>query len=124
MRLNRVLIVDDNQDLAEGFKDLLESEAYQVTLAHSGEVAISLCQSNSYHINFLDVKLPGVDGVKTLMDIQNIHPTIRVVMMSGYRIGELLEEVKERGAFSFLQKPFTKDQMLAMIDSIKPVSGQ
>ena len=115
MNSTKVLLVDDNQDLAESFQELLEEDGYQVTLAASGEEAIDLCQKNSYDITFLDVKLPGVDGVKTLMQIQSLNPTAKVVMMSGYRINELLDAAMERGAISFLQKPFTIHRMLAQI---------
>ena len=116
MKSIKVLIVDDNRDLGEGLKAVLEDEGYQVTLTMTGEEAIALSREQKFGITFMDMKLPDMTGIDALIEIKNFNVNTSVVMMSGYRVHELLDEALERGAKSVLNKPFTIDQMLAEIE--------
>ena len=115
MNASRVLIVDDNLDLAESLQASIEEEGYDVTLAATAEDAVTLFQQQDFDIAFMDVKLPGIDGINALVEIQKLKPDARVVVMSGYKIETLLEEAINRGAVSVLQKPFSVEQVLSLI---------
>lgn len=116
----RILIVDDNVDLAEGLRDGLEEEGCITTMATSAEDAIKLCRSAEFDLILMDVKLPGIDGIGGLIEIQKINPDSRIVVMSGYKIDTLLNEAIRRGATSVLQKPFSVEQVLEIIREIQP----
>ena len=111
-----VLIVDDNVDLGEGLESVLIDEGFDVTFASCGSDAILWSRDKRFDITFLDMKLPDMTGIEALMEIINIYADSRVVMMSGYRVHELLDEALERGAESVLNKPFSIEQMLAEIN--------
>ncbi len=110
-----VLIVDDNRDLAEGLADGLEEEGYMVKTAPSAEDGIRHCQEADFDLVLMDVKLPGIDGIGGLIEILNLKPETRVVVMSGYKVETLLDEATRRGALAVLQKPFSMEQVLELI---------
>lgn len=114
--MQSVLLVDDNFDLGEGLMSVLEDEGFDVTYASCGSDAILQSRDKRFDITFMDMKLPDMTGVEALMEIMNIYADARVVIMSGYRVHELLNEALERGAESVLTKPFSIEQMLAEIN--------
>ena len=118
MKVLSVLVVDDNVDLGEGLRTVLNDEGFEVTLALNGNDAISLSRDRRFDITFLDMKLPDMTGIEALVEIKNLNDSATVVMMSGYRVHELLDEALERGAKSVLNKPFTIEQMLAEINRV------
>ncbi len=118
MKVLSVLLVDDNVDLGEGLRTVLIDEGFEATLALNGKDAISLSRDRRFDITFLDMKLPDMTGIEALVEIKNLNDSATVVMMSGYRVHELLDEAVERGAISVLNKPFTIEQMLAEINRV------
>ena len=106
MSQTRVLIVDDNQDLADGLGMVLEDENYQVSLAYNGADAIKTFDAGHFDVVFLDVKLPDMNGVEVFLYIHNKDPKVKVVMMTGFRIEQVLAEVIDRGEVEILRKPF------------------
>ncbi len=94
----RVFIVDDNQDFAESLALLIEGRGYDVELAFSGEEAIEKFHQQDFDITFMDVKLPGMDGVESFVEIRKFERSARVVMMTGYSVEQLLEQAVEQGA--------------------------
>jgi DNA-binding response OmpR family regulator len=118
----RVFVVDDDRDFAEGLADVLELRGHQVDLAFSGEEAIRKFRENDYDITFMDVRLPGLNGVRSLRRMRRLKPGARVVMMTGYSVPQLLDEALEEGAWAVLQKPFEMEQVLEMVRTL-PSSG-
>ena len=116
MIMQSVLIVDDNLDFGEGLKSVLKDEGFDVTYASSGSDAMLRSREKRFDITFMDMKLPDMTGVEALMEIIKIYADARVIMMSGYRVHDLLNEALERGAESVLNKPFSIEQMLAEIN--------
>lgn len=115
MNAKRILIVEDNQDLAAALKAGIEEEGYEVSIANSAEQAFSDLEQFEFDILFMDVRLPGMDGINAMTRILASKPATRVVIMSGYKIETLLQEAVQRGAVSILQKPFSVERALALI---------
>ena len=109
----KVLIVDDNRDLGEGLKAVLEDEDYDVTLALTGEKAVSLSRDQEFDLTVMDLQLPGINGIDAIMEIKSMRPDARVIIMSGYRIEQLLAEVVDNGKIYVLRNPSTANQVLA-----------
>ena len=120
MNVSRVFIVDDNQDFAESLALLIEGRGYEVELAFSGEEAIAKFRQQNFDITFMDVKLPGMNGVESFLEIRKFKPSARVVMMTGYSVEQLLEQAVEHGAWGVLNKPLDIHKVLEIIDCIKP----
>ena len=115
MSSKRILIVEDNQDLAAALKAGIEEEGYSVSIAGSAEQAFSALEQFDFDVLFMDVQLPGMDGINAMTKILASKPATRIVVMSGYKIQTLLQEALSRGAVSILQKPFSVEQALNLI---------
>jgi DNA-binding response OmpR family regulator len=116
----RVFIVDDDRDLAESLADLLEGKGHSVELAFNGEQGIEKFRAQEFDIVFMDVKMPGMSGVETFFAFRKMKPDARVVMMTGYSVEQLLQEAVDNGALGVLHKPFAIDEILAVLDTVKP----
>lgn len=122
MNAKNVLIVDDDEDFAESLAMVLEGRGYQVELANSGEEAIRKLRENDYAITFMDVKMPGKNGVESFLEIRKFKPDARVVMMTGYSVEQLLDQAMEQGAWDILSKPLDINKVLKIISEL-PAGG-
>jgi CheY-like chemotaxis protein len=126
MRPSRILIVDDDRDFSASLALLMRGRGYEVELAHSGEEAIEKFREQDtgdkrpYDITFMDVRLPGKNGVESLLEIRKLRPSARIVMMTGYSVEQFLEQAVNQGAWEVLDKPLDVPQVLNMLDDIKP----
>jgi len=108
----KILIVDDNRDLADGLAVVLEDEGHDVRVAYTAGGGIDLFRSEKPDALFLDVKLPDQSGIDVFRLLHQEQPDVRIVMMTGYRIEQLLAEVVEQGAVAVLRKPFSMETVL------------
>ena len=115
-----ILVVDDNQDFAETLADVLELNGYNVTISYNGEDAITKFTEKDYDLTFMDVKLPGMNGVESFLKIKEIKPKAKVIMMTGYSVEQLLNQAFENGALEILHKPFDMTNVLKIIEKLKP----
>lgn len=114
-----VLVVDDRLEDRETFKDILESKGYRVTTAKDGYEAIELVKKGNFDIIFIDVKMPGIDGIKTFEEIHKIRSDIPVIMVTGYSVEELLRDAIEAGAYTCIYKPLDMDKILKIVEEVK-----
>jgi two-component system response regulator HydG len=120
MKRLKVCIVDDDRDFAESMAIALEGRNCDVELAFTGEEAIDRFRTTDFDIAFMDVKLPGMNGVESYMEISRLRPYARVIMMTGYSVEQLLEKAVERGARGILHKPLDMGKVLEIIEGVKP----
>jgi two-component system, NtrC family, response regulator HydG len=116
----RILVVDDDEDNANSLGELFELEGHRVTVAHSGEDAIAAYMNESFDLAFMDVMMPGLNGVESFMEIRKLRPEARVYMMTGYSVEQLLQQAMDHGAMGVLTKPIEIDRLLRTIDEVKP----
>jgi two-component system, NtrC family, response regulator HydG len=114
----RVFIVDDDRDLAESLSIALEGSGCEVELAYSGEEAIKIFREKDFDIAFIDVKLPGKNGVESFLEIKKIKPGVKVIMMTGYSVEQLLEQALNNGAKGILHKPIDMNKLLEMLREV------
>ena len=120
MKPLKILVVDDDRDLALGLAEMMEMMDHQVSVVHSGEDAVSTFTAEHFDIAFMDMKLPGINGVEAFAQIRQSKPDARVVMMTGFRVDQLLEQAVEHGAVRILRKPFTPDEIFGALGEIEP----
>lgn len=120
MKKFSILVVDDDRDFAESLADALELVGHDVMLAFSGEEAVKLFRENDFDITFMDVKLPGKNGVESFFEMRRMKPASRVIMMTGYSVPQLLEQAVENGAWDVMHKPLEMQKVLKMVEKIKP----
>ena len=114
-----ILVVDDRLEDRETFKDILVSKGYKVTTARDGYEAIELVKKGSFDIIFIDVKMPGIDGVKTFEEVHKIRPDIPVIMVTGYSVEELVKDAIDKGAYACIYKPLDMDKVLKIVEGVK-----
>lgn len=113
----QVLVVDDDQEIGYMFQRLLGGPQ-TVTIARDGYEALDMIKSEPYDLIFLDVRLPGMDGVQTLEEIKKIRPDSIVVMMSGYSVEEEIKRAMALGAQDFIAKPFEDVDEIMTIEEV------
>lgn len=102
----KVLIVDDAPFISEVIMAALKEYGCEFVCCFDGESAITHVQSTCFDIIFLDLMLPGVNGVEVLKKIKSVAPQTPVVFMTGYLDSSLLDEVFSLGIVTFMRKPF------------------
>jgi two-component system response regulator HydG len=116
----RILVVDDDTDFAETLGDILEGRGHNVEVAHDGETAVRVFGERHFDLCFLDVSLPGRNGVDSFVEMRKLRSDARVVMMTGFSVEDLLARAVEEGAWAVLHKPLDAARVLAMLESLGP----
>jgi len=113
-----ILVVDDQFSDRETLKAILEDKGYRVATANDGTEAIEMVKSRHYDIIFLDVRLPGMDGVETYEQVKEIDPKATVIMMTGYTEEDLVKRAVSSGAYTCLYKPFDVEKVITLVETI------
>ena len=103
-----ILLVDDEQSIAEVTKEILESLGYRVMTAGSGQEAMAIFMEKGKEIDLviLDMIMPGMGGGKAFTALREIDPGVKVILSSGYSADGEARQILEKGCNSFIQKPF------------------
>lgn len=113
--MHSILVVDDERDIRESLRGILEDEGYKVLLAESGEACLELLKKRSCEIALLDIWLPGMDGLEALERIKQMEDGPEVIMISGHGTIETAVRATKLGAFDFLEKPLSLEKTLILI---------
>ncbi len=115
--IRNILIIDDEKDLCWLLSNILQSKGYIVSTAHTISDGIARAKE-APDLLFLDLKLPDGDGMELLPRIREITPQTLVIIISAYGSEEKRREAKDRGGYSFIDKPFTEGKILETIRTI------
>ncbi len=108
----RVLIIDDEKGLRLGTQKLLEREGYQVQTAENGTEGISIGTNTEFDFAIIDLKMPDVDGISVLKKILEKYPNTICFIATAYASYDTAIESTKVGAFSYIPKPFTPEELL------------
>jgi two-component system nitrogen regulation response regulator NtrX len=114
----RILVVDDEQGIRAALGQLLEYEGYEVRTSSNATEGIAEYQRFKPNLVFMDVKLPGMDGMEALKKIREIDPAATVVMISGHATIRTAVEATQLGAYEILEKPLDTDRILVMLRNV------
>jgi CheY-like chemotaxis protein len=112
----RILIVDDERELAEGLAEMLALLGYPVDIASDEQDALTRARAQAFDIAFVDSRMPTMHGSDLFFEIKEIMPAARVVMMTGFR-EPILDRALRAGAEGPLLKPFSIKDMLKTIET-------
>ncbi len=115
--MNRILIIDDDEQLSKSFAKILDQEGYTVQRALSGEEGLKRVNAQRPDLVVLDVRLPGMSGIRTLESIHEQEPKLPVIIFTAYGTTETAIEAIKIGAFDYIYKPFDVPEMLKTIAS-------
>ena len=111
-----ILIVDDDQMIAELLKDLLTQEGRSIELCHDGRAAIGAMEGGACDLMVLDLVIPQIGGMEVLKYAKKANPEVVVIIMTGYAsLESALTAIKE-GAYDYLRKPFKLEEMKIAVD--------
>ncbi|MGA8285350.1 MAG: sigma-54 dependent transcriptional regulator [Candidatus Sulfotelmatobacter sp.] len=109
------LIIDDEELTLHTISRGLRQEGFEVFTSLSGEDGLKLFHDEKPDLILLDIVLPGIDGIEVLRQIKQTNPTAIVIMMSAYHLVERAVEAMKLGAFDYLVKPFSLDDMFTVL---------
>lgn len=113
-----ILIVDDLQSIRITLGGVLEDEEHNVVVVEDGYQAIEAVRNSHFDTIFMDIRMPGINGVETFKEVKKIDPGVAVIMMTAYSVEDLIREALEEGAYTCLQKPFDMEKVIKLIDDI------
>ena len=107
----RVLVIDDDPSIRDYLETLATRQGYEVFAVGAGEEALETLEKTRPDIVTLDVVLPGIDGIETLVELKQRLPEVPVVMLSGHGQAPTIVEAMRQGASDFLRKPFEVEEL-------------
>jgi len=111
----RILVVDDDSAIRDSLKMVLEYEGYEVMLAATGDEGVKLVEREAPDLVFLDIKMPGMDGLEVLQKLEHMVETTPIVVISGHADMATAVKAIKLGAFDFIGKPLEQDRILVTV---------
>ncbi|NOS62830.1 MAG: response regulator [Nitrosarchaeum sp.] len=116
---NRVVIVDDNEDITSVISDILEIGGFNVVgIGHNGKEAVSLYKKHKPDFIFLDVTMPIMDGIQALKEIKEEDSKANVIMVTADDGTSVIQELKKLNATAIIVKPFKIEAIFETIKNI------
>lgn len=112
MNPGKILIIDDESVICKGCQMALTDKGYQVDFRLRGGPGMEAIAEGDYDLIFLDIKLPDRDGMEILREVHQTQPLLQIVVMTGYSTVQNAVEAMKSGAFDYLTKPFTDDELI------------
>ncbi|MCI0496398.1 response regulator, partial [candidate division KSB1 bacterium] len=113
-----ILVADDESSIREGLKQICVRDDHRVILAEDGHKAIELSRADKFHVAFIDLKMPGMEGLAVLDEIKKYSPATEVVIITGFgTIGNVVEAMRS-GAYDYIPKPFTPKTIRLILNNI------
>jgi DNA-binding NtrC family response regulator len=106
-----VLLVDDERDALDACSQALTAARYRVDTAADPREALAKVEAGSYDAAVVDLKMPGMSGIDVLRAIRRLDPDVAVVMVTGYATVETAVEAMKEGAWDYVSKPFTPEEL-------------
>lgn len=117
---NRVVIVDDNEDITSVMSDILEIDGFNVVgIGHDGKEAVSLYRKHKPDFIFVDVMMPIMNGIQALKEIKEENSKANVIMVTADDGTDVIQELKKLNATAIIVKPF---KIKAIFETIKNIN--
>ena len=111
-----ILIIDDEPAVCAGCRLVLSDQGHTVEAVHDGRSGLALLEKNHYELVLLDMKLPDIDGIQVLEVIHRETPRVSVVVMTGYSSVPDAVKAMKLGAFDYLSKPFSDEELVLTVE--------
>ncbi|MFB3887478.1 MAG: ATP-binding protein [Thermodesulfobacteriota bacterium] len=115
--MTNILVIDDEQIMREGCSRILSKDGWTVLTAENGKLGLDLIQVDPEKIDviLLDLMMPGISGMEVLDRVRAFDPNLLVIVITGYATVESAVEAMKKGAYDFIPKPFTPDQLRIVV---------
>jgi len=115
MKQLRILVIDDKKVIGDFFNLTMGYYGHHITVAHDLPQTLDAIKQHQFDIAFMDMMMPGRDGVEVLKEVKAIAPHLAVVMMSGYSLDEKRHQASLLGAVDCLKKPFEVEDIRRVV---------
>lgn len=117
-RCQRLLVIDDDDELREVLKRLLERAGYVVATARNGREGIHRCREEAFDVVITDIMMPAKEGIETIIELRQNHPDVEIIAMSGgetFDPSDNLANAERLGASLAIAKPFRREDILQAV---------
>jgi len=111
----RILVLDDEPIVGKRLKPALEKSGYEVEAFEDGRLALARMEEAGFDVVVTDIRMDEVDGIEVLDHVLERFPETKVILITGYATLEIAREAMLKGAFDFIAKPFTPDDLRQVI---------
>jgi DNA-binding NtrC family response regulator len=115
MKKQKILIIDDDPNIRKTLSDILRSKRYEPYAAKDGAGGLALLAKEAINLVLLDLGLPDMPGLEILTSMNSGHPSVQAIILTGNASLDSAIEATNKGAFSYLQKPYDMDQLILHI---------
>lgn len=113
--MGKILVIDDEKSIRRALKEILEFEDFEVDEAEDGKEGLEKAKNSFYDVIFCDIKMPKMDGMEVLENLQKEKIESPIIMISGHGNIETAVEAIKKGAFDFIEKPLDLNRILVTI---------
>jgi two-component system nitrogen regulation response regulator NtrX len=121
--MKKILVVDDELNIRETLKDVLEDEGYEVIVADNGKNALEVIEHHSVNVMLLDLWLPEIGGMDVLKSVKERFPGLQIIIISGHGTIDTAVRTTKMGAFDFVEKPLSLERVVNLVDHAVKISG-
>jgi len=115
-KTDRILVIDDEKVIRDGCRLVLSGIGYMVMVCATGQEGIDMALEDEYDVILLDMKLPDMNGMDILRTVHMKKPDSYIIVMTGYSTVQNAVEAMKAGAFDYLTKPFTDDELVLITE--------
>ncbi len=112
----KILVVDDEINVCKSIASVLEDQGYEIDTALSGEEGLNKHNENQYDLIVADLMMPDITGIELLRRIKSRTPNVQCIVVTGYPSIKTAVEAIKHGAFDYIPKPFTPDELRTLVN--------
>lgn len=120
MEKRKALVIDDEQIVLDSVGTLLRDEGFDVDVSLNGREGLDWAIERKYDVLLTDIRMPDIGGIRVLRDVKRVHPSLPVIMITGYASVDSAVQAMKLGAADYIEKPFEPEQL---IDSVNRALG-
>ncbi len=114
----KILVADDEDGIRVSLACILEMEGHEVLTSTDGHEAIEQVKQHIFDIAFLDLRMPGKDGLEVFAEIKKVSPRTIVILTTALAINDLIRDALKNGVYACIEKPYEIDEILDIIKKI------
>ncbi len=107
-----IMVVDDDPEILDCFRSIFKNKKVHLYLTSSSTSAVEEMKQHSYDIAYIDLYMPVMNGIETMLRLKEINPQLSAIMISGFRNPRMLQSAKNSGAQDYLFKPLQVNDIL------------
>jgi DNA-binding NtrC family response regulator len=115
MEKKKALVIDDEQIVLDSVSQLLTDENYEVDVSLSGREGLDWAIERKYDVVLTDIRMPDIGGMKVLRDVKRVHPSLPVIIITGYGSVRSAVQAMQLGAAQYIEKPFEPEELLEAV---------